>query len=234
MKVGARVVVERKHLHYRVTPQEPARAVLDQHNHANYNFYGHVKSKAKHDTWRVVFDLFPADQAPLDVARSHIKKVLRPDDESPAYDREIDSEPEDLPPTQAAAKQAKKKGKKDYVKESLDSFTKLDRQAILDARSFKYRYGEKDDDVIEWQILSEEEQIISCPMEQTLAAKEAKQNGKPGAKPGGCRQAGRAAGRKVYILPLTGTPRYRRTCLGAPTRRRWIGAQSGPSIFGRR
>ena len=31
-KVGARVVVERKHLHYRVKPQEPARAVLDQHN----------------------------------------------------------------------------------------------------------------------------------------------------------------------------------------------------------
>ena len=90
-KVGARVVVERKHLHYRVKPQEPARAVLDQHNHQNYNFYGHVKSKAKHDTWRVVFDLFPADQAPLDVARSHIKKVLRPDEEAPAYDREQES-----------------------------------------------------------------------------------------------------------------------------------------------
>ena len=83
--------------------------MLDQDNHQNYNFYGHVKSKAKHDTWRVVFDLFPADQAPLDVARSHIKKVLRPDNESPAYDREIDSEPKDLPPTQAAAKQARRR-----------------------------------------------------------------------------------------------------------------------------
>ena len=58
--------------------------MLDQHNHQNYNFYGHVKSKAKHDLWRVVFDLFLADQAPLNMARYHIKKVLRPDDEAPA------------------------------------------------------------------------------------------------------------------------------------------------------
>ena len=187
-------MVERKHLHYRVKPNEPARAVLDQHSHANYNFYGHVKSKAAHSLWRVKFDLFPEDQAPLEVARSHIKKVLRPDDEAPAYDREQDSEPEDLPPTEAGKKADKKKGKKDYVKESLDSFTKLDRQAILDARSFKYRYGEKEEDVVNWQILSEEEQIIACPMEQALAAKEAEHRGDPGAKPGGM-SSGRAGAR---------------------------------------
>ena len=34
------------------------------------------------------------------------------------------------------------------MKESLDSFTKLDRQAISDALSFAYRYREKDEEAI--------------------------------------------------------------------------------------
>ena len=76
-KVNARVVVEWKHLHYRLKPQKPERAVLVQHNHQKCNFYGHAKSKAKHDTWRFVLNLFLADQGPLDVAWSHVKKVLR-------------------------------------------------------------------------------------------------------------------------------------------------------------
>ena len=184
-KIGARVVVERKHLNLRVTPGEPARVVLDLHNQQNYNFYGHVTGKAKHAVWNVVFDLFPSDQPPLSVARTHMKKVLRPDDESPAYDREQESEPEDLAPTQAARKAGAKKGKKDFVKESFDSFRKLDQQAMLDARSFKYRYGEKEDESIVWDILSEQEQIVQCPMELGLAAKEAERQGTSSLKPGG-------------------------------------------------
>ena len=64
----------------------------------------------------------------------------------------------------------------------------------MDACSFKYRCGEKEEDVVNWQILSEEEQIIDYPMEQALAAKEAEHRGDPGAKPGGM-SSGRAGAR---------------------------------------
>ena len=40
----------------------------------------------------------------------------------PAYDREQEFKPEDLPPRLDQAKAAKEKGKKDYVKESVDTF----------------------------------------------------------------------------------------------------------------
>ena len=62
----------------------------------------------------MVLDLFSSDQVPVLVARTHIKKVLRPDNKTPAYDREQESEPEDLAPTQVAHKTMRKKGKKDY------------------------------------------------------------------------------------------------------------------------
>ena len=101
--------------------------------------------------------------------------MLRPDNKTPAYDRDQESEPEDLAPTQAAQKTVKKKGKKDYVlKESINSFTKLGSQSIFHARSFVYYYNEKEDERIMRQILSEQEQIIQCPMEQGLVAKAAK------------------------------------------------------------
>ena len=54
--------------------------------------------------------------------------------------------------------------------------------------------GKKEEDVIEWQILSEEEQIVGCPMEHALAAKETELRGEPVAKPGGM-SSGRAGAR---------------------------------------
>ena len=82
-----------------------------------------------------------------------------------AYDWEQDSDPENPVPAQAAQKVSQKKGKKDYVKKSMDSFPKLDHQAILDAHSFTYHYGDKEDERIKWKILSEEKQIVQCPMD---------------------------------------------------------------------
>lgn len=200
-KVGVRVVVETKHLHHRVRAEEPARHVLDAHNEQNYNFYGHVLSKAKRNVWRIKFDLFPNDQCPVPVAREHIKKILRAGEEEPAYDREQDSEPEDLPPAQAQKKAAKKKGTKDYVKESTSSFLALGRQAMLDARSMDYRYGAKENEVIKWQILSEMEEIVQCPMEQELAAKQAIVEGRSSRKPAGMTCA--SAGARVEELTNT-------------------------------
>ena len=51
----------------------------------------------------------------VEVARQHINRVLRPEDEIPVYDQEQESEPDDLPPRLDQVKVTKKKGKKDYI-----------------------------------------------------------------------------------------------------------------------
>ena len=164
-KLGARVCVERRHLDIRVRPDDAGRAVLDAMNNQETNFYGQIVSRAKHQTWNVKVDLFPSDAAPVPTARTHIKRILFPGEEEPAYDREQDSEVEDVPPEQAAAKRRKKDGKHDYIAESIKKFEDLDVEAQRVARTFAWKYGEKDEETVKWDILAEGEQIITCPME---------------------------------------------------------------------
>ena len=63
-----------------------------------YTFYGLIFSKAKHNVWNTKIDLFPSGADAVPIARKHIKRVLRPEEEEPAYDREqaAESEGEDL------------------------------------------------------------------------------------------------------------------------------------------
>ena len=123
VRVGRRVVVERKYIHLRVLAGQPGRDVLDQFNRKHYNFYGLIFSKAKHNVWNIKFDLFPSDADAVPIARTHIKRVLRPEEEEPAYDREQDaeSEGEDLTEEEQRAKE----GKKDYIGESNKAFLRL-------------------------------------------------------------------------------------------------------------
>ena len=112
-RAGRRVVVERRYIHLRVLPAQPGRAVLDQFNRKCYNYYGLIFSKGKYNVWNVKFDLFPSGAGAVPIARKHIKWILRPEEEEPAYDREQDaeSEGEDVPEEQQRAKE----GKKEYV-----------------------------------------------------------------------------------------------------------------------
>ena len=49
----------------------------------------------------------------------------------------------------------------------------MDAIGIKNAASFSLRYGGEDSDVIKWQILGEDEQIVTCPMEQKMKASSA-------------------------------------------------------------
>ena len=63
---------------------------------------------------------------------------------------------------------AKKKsgGKRNYAADSIKAFVVMDANGIKSTNSFALYYGGKDSEVINWQILGEEEQIITCPMEE--------------------------------------------------------------------
>ena len=84
-------------------PDQPGRAILDHFNQKCHNFYGLIFSKAKHNVWNIKFNLFPSGANAIPIARKHMKRVLRPDKEEPAYDREQDaeSEGEDVTPVEA-------------------------------------------------------------------------------------------------------------------------------------
>jgi hypothetical protein len=186
-RVGRRVVVERQYVHIRVLPDQPGRAVLDQFNRKFHNFYGLVFSKAKHNVWNIKFDLFPSGADAVPIARKHIKKVLLPEDEEPAYDREQDaeSEGEDVTPVEAEKQQRTKEGKKNYTGESVKAFLALDSDAMKVARAYQHKYGEKDEEAVDWVILKEEEEIMTCPMELEYTAKIAENSGEAAPKPGG-------------------------------------------------
>ena len=78
-----------------------------------------------------------------------------------------------------------KEGKKDYTGESFKGFLALDGDAMKSARTYQQKYGEKDKEVVDWVILMEEEQIMTCPMELKYAADILENSGEVAPKPGG-------------------------------------------------
>ena len=58
-----------------------------------------------------------------------------------------------------------KEGKKDYIGASTKTFLVLDRDAMKLVRTYQYKYGEKDGEAVDWMILTEEEDIMTRPME---------------------------------------------------------------------
>ena len=171
MKVGACVVVERCHVSLRLLPDDPGRTVLNQHTHRNHNYFGVCVKKKDHRVYLIKFDLFPADAQPVAISREHIKRVLHQDEEEPPNDRPEEEivEGEDV----ENAKKYNGGKKRNYANESIKAFVGMDAIGIKNAASFSLRYGAKDSDVIKWQILGEDEQIVTCPMEQKMKASSA-------------------------------------------------------------
>lgn len=167
LRKNARVVVERRHINLQVPPGQPGRDVLDQNPRADFNFYGVYVSAAQHGVFNIKLDLFPSNAPPVPVARSQIKRVLRPDEEEPSHDREEEEVIDELDPDAEGAK----KKKPNYAQQSVDDFLKEDDETRRRARSFKYKYGPGTNDFVAWQILTEEEQIVSCPMEEGVNAR---------------------------------------------------------------
>ena len=52
---------------------------------------------------------------------------------------------------------ATRKSRSEYVTESIKAFTALDDRAKKSAGSFTYRYGQKPEDKVVWQILADDE-----------------------------------------------------------------------------
>ena len=45
------------------------------------------------------------------------------------------------------------------------------------AHAYQYKYREQDDEVVDWVILKEEEEIMTCPMELEYSTKIAENSG---------------------------------------------------------
>jgi hypothetical protein len=58
-----------------------------------------------------------------------------------------------------------------FVEQSYSHFTNLPIKNQAIASEFVLKYGQEDDSVICWRILSEEEQITECPMERERESK---------------------------------------------------------------
>ena len=91
----------------------------------------------------------------------------------------------DFTPDEAEKQQRGKEGKKDYIRESIKAFLALASDAMKVACAYQYKYGQKDTEVVDWVILTDDEEIMMCPMEFEYSAKILENSGEAAPKPGG-------------------------------------------------
>ena len=98
--------------------------------------------------------MFPSGANAVPIVWPHLKRVLWPEEEESAHDREHDteSEGEDVTPAE---------GKNDYIGEFIKVFLALDSDAVKLACTCQYKYGENDGRAVDWVILTEEEEIMT-------------------------------------------------------------------------
>ena len=171
MKVNARVVVERQFIHLRVAHGQLGRDALDQTRNKFANFYGRCMKKSGHSVYLIKFDAFPADAPHVPISRKHVKRVLRPNEEEPPLDRpeeearEETEEMEEPAPTKGGGK----KKARNYAAESIKGFVSMDAVGMKQCREYVQKFGPGPDDEVRWEILSEDQQIVTCPMEMHWA-----------------------------------------------------------------
>ena len=181
--VGKRVFVERKHLKYMFDPTSESFAIIEMNSSDKFRFFGSVVGKANKLN-RVKLDLLPSSANEVCISRSSIE-VLAPGQEEEPYTPLAQAESEMIQECSEVAEGGS--GKSKFVEQSYSHFTNLpvENQAI--ASEFVLKYGQEEESVIHWRILSEEEQITECPMERersSMAEVQAVHDGPAEVRPG--------------------------------------------------
>ena len=160
--VGKRVFVERKHLKYMFDPTSESFAIIEMNSSDKFRFFGSVVGKAN-KLYRVKLDLLPSSANEVCISRSSIE-VLAPGQEEEPYTPRAQAESEMIQECSEVVEGGS--GKSTFVEQLYSHFTNLpvENQAI--ASEFVLKYGQEEESVIRWRILSEEEQITECPMER--------------------------------------------------------------------
>ena len=160
--------MKRKFLYPVLEIGSEARNRVDVFQNREYNFYGTVKSRAKHNVWNVQFDALPLDHNVVMISREHIT-TLYPEEDEKCYDREKDAM-ESIAEECSTTKKKKCKTPSQRVRDSIDAFLSLDTATQKTAVSFTHRYGPNPQDKVHWKILSDSEQVTRCPMEKNTIA----------------------------------------------------------------
>ena len=141
---GGRVKVARKDL-FHIVMIEEQKTILKGYND-NYNFFGTVVSGTGNKSWKVSFDLFPADFKVAVVTRRRIKLVGAGEDEAP-YDKAKDVEKYSEVP--------KKKKAPTTLQRSEREFTKLPTDDLKVISEYNMQYAADADATITWTILKD-------------------------------------------------------------------------------
>ena len=118
VKVGKRCKVKRRYLYPALSIGTKARKRVDAFTNREYNFFGTIAGREKHNVWKIKFDALPLEHNIVIIAREHIT-ILYPEEEEKPYDREKDAM-ESVAQQYATTK--KKKSPSQHVRQSIDIF----------------------------------------------------------------------------------------------------------------
>ncbi|KAL7554128.1 hypothetical protein ACHAWF_017536 [Thalassiosira exigua] len=180
---GKRVWVKRKHLNYCIDVDDPAYEIIQANKNGEFRFYGLCLGPCGKQIYKIRFDLLPTGHNEVAVPRKPIK-LLEKGAEEPPYDPKLKVGEEVLEELHDAGgeidgvdananenENVKKKGKVNYEAESYKSFLELPQDAQAHAKSFDLKYGPNDEDVLQWSILGDTEQITKDEMDHGAAKK---------------------------------------------------------------
>jgi hypothetical protein len=170
--VGKRCYVERKHVKYLYSPTSDGWPLLELHSSDKFRFFRTIDGKGTGKTYRVKLDIMPTSNNTITINRACIVVLAVGEEELP-YSEKQQAEDEAIEECHNIVQQGSGKPKAiNYVEESYKYFTGLPPENQKEEKEFILKYGKEDCDVTNWQILSETEQIVECPMEANEALKD--------------------------------------------------------------
>lgn len=161
IRKGLRCFVERKKLKYSVKADDPAYENIRSQDRDKFRYYGTVCHKGVgKSVYTIKFDLLPVGHQEWNISRNDITVVGKDEEEVP-YDPKYEKEAEAIEECSTSKGKAKTPN---YEEESITAFLNLPTTSQANAKSFDYKFGEGDKDVIKWIILADNEQITEDPM----------------------------------------------------------------------
>jgi hypothetical protein len=158
IKIGCRVYTKRKEI-FHILANDEQRSAL-QGFRDDYRLYGTVVSGGSNKGYVVLFDVFPVDHKKVQVVRRRLTVVQGNENESQKDGAEVNLLSEvQLEEEVTAINNNNKRKKGSSYADSIKTFANFDRETLREAKVFDMRYGDMEDDVVKWKILSDTEHI---------------------------------------------------------------------------
>jgi hypothetical protein len=158
IKLNCRVYTQRKEIWHILADDDQRLALRGFRD--DYKLYGTVASGGSNKGYVVLFDIFPANHKAVHLIRRRLTVVQNGENE----DQNDGSEHHNLSEVQLEeelilADKNNKRKKGSFYADSIKDFVCLDRETLRETRLFEMKYGEMDDDAVNWKILRDTEHI---------------------------------------------------------------------------